>query len=268
MEQSESTVNLCAPARRGVRVCFLEPELREIAIEYNKVQGKDIIDIRQPLLPQLEQELGELCGPSNPKCWVGLPLLQGLRETIKKYVFKPLMHSDRFSWLSTSDINLIMNQYMDFDPTFKFIGTFPSDIIQLYGESRLRQQIEECRNYKKIAIVFNLDTSKKIGSHWVCVYINNNSLDSNSGRTCEYFDSLGQSPSYLINKYLLLWADSPLYDLEFVVTSHPFQKQGAECGVYVIYYILNRILGYSIGEILSDSINDTNMNYYRDLLYN
>jgi hypothetical protein len=254
--------SFCAPARRSVRMCFLEPELLEIANEYNKVTGSNIIDINKPLFPQLEQQFGDLCGPS---CWVASPLMKGLRQTIKKYVFKPLIHADRFKWLSTFDINLIMNQYMDFDPTFKFLGTFPSDIVQLYGAEKLKQDIEKCRNYKKIAIVFNLDTSKKIGSHWVCVYINNSTAAS-STPTCEYFDSLGQPPSFLINKYLLLWAESS-FNLDFIVTSVPFQKQGSECGVYVIYYILNRILGYSIDEILNDSINDSNINYYRDIIF-
>ena len=52
---------------------------------------------------------------------------------------------------------------------------------------------------KPAALVINLDSSKKPGSHWVCIYFNRKG-------GCDYFDSYGKSPNKKLEKYMLKYA--------------------------------------------------------------
>jgi hypothetical protein len=254
----------CSPSRQHLEYCFLESELESLATLYNTHTHTKKLNksLKDSLFNQLDNALLPFCGSNNPMCWSSLEFLKNspqLKYTLDNLVFKPILHKNRYAWLSTSDINTIMIQYTQFDPSFTFLGTFPSDFINLYSKEYLFKLLYNSRNYKKIAIVFNLDTSNQTGSHWVCVYIDN------VNNCLEYFDSLGNIPIPLIHQFILFFINH--FPMSIKINHTILQKNGPDCGIYVLYYILNRILDYSISDILVNSINDLNINHFRDILY-
>lgn len=63
-----------------------------------------------------------------------------------------------------------------------YMGCFPAD------------RIPKCQKFP-CAAVLNLDTANKRGSHWVAMY-------APSGGQVYYFDSYGDAPTDLLEKYL------------------------------------------------------------------
>ena len=100
-----------------------------------------------------------------------------------KKSFKPIKpkswNSNKFEWLSTTDIENVIKQYENEYPNFRFIGAVPIDFDSTYGVGQCIVN-ELCKiNLKKmllakifqIGIVFNLDKHDQDGSHWVSMFI-------------------------------------------------------------------------------------------------
>jgi hypothetical protein len=237
-------MNKCSPNRidKIDQGCFIEKELNVIANVfkfdpkkdvYKQLQDCDNCDLNDKFtLKQLKDVLG---------------------YSIHKHIFKPSIHKNRFEWLSTSDIDIIMDQYMNFDNSFKYLGTFPSDILSV------GYKLPKVKYYKKLALVLNLDPHNLSGSHWVSVYID--ILECK----VEYFDSLGDKPTRNIKKVLGYLCKE--LDCDLSINSQQFQIEDSECGIYSLYYIISRLLGIKSSNIIKNVIRDTKMNKYRDILY-
>ena len=237
-------MNACSPDRKNKNHtgCFIDKELDVIAKVFNLDSSKDVY---KQLLDCKSCDLQDK--------FVVEQLQSVLGYNIHKHVFKPPMHRDRFEWLSTTDIDRIMDQYMNFDYSFKYLGTYPSDILDL------DYTLPKVTHYKKLGMVLNLDPHNKPGSHWVAVYID--PLIS----TVEYFDSLGDLPTRNIKKVLEYLCKQ--LDCDLNIHSKKFQLKDSECGIYSVYYIVSRILGFTPNQIKENVIRDTQMNKYRDVLY-
>lgn len=247
----------CSPHRKtGEGTCFLDKELRVIAKNYNLSfllqNKKQPIDLSGNLYKQLSKELGS----SWHKHGIVKSSQKHFKYILDKAAFKPCLHDSRYAWLSTSDINVIMEQYMEFDPSFKYLGTYPSNILELVDVSDL---LKQSRNSKKVSMILNFDSHTESGSHWVAIYIDKIS------KQIEYFDSIGSYPTksmLKVLKFLFKTLNFKAYDI-----SRPFQREDGECGIYAIYYVLQRILGYTCKEITDLMVTDSGINKYRDILY-
>ena len=129
-------------------------------------------------------------------CWVDLDFINGLddkdlQEKLQWFTFKPKMTRTQNAWLSTQDINNVLQQYQDIDPSFKFLGALPSDFYKV-----TRVDYSKIFDHKRIAIVFNLDEHDQPGSHWVAFLIDNKS------KTLEYYDSAGKRPNRNIQSFI------------------------------------------------------------------
>lgn len=252
----------CSPHRKHNVSCFLDSELKIIAHCYNQLYS-NVIDLRQPIYPQLQKLLFHECG-NNTQCWIEHKdietlLTQHLNYTLKNAAFKPHFHHSRYQWLSTTDINILMEQYTNFDPSFIYLGTYPSNIYQLMPFTKL---LNTTKHYKKIGLILNLDTHKQQGSHWVAIYVDN------IQKTIEFFDSIGNPPKKHIIRILKIIQQHPFFTShKYKNISLPFQTQDGECGIYAVYYILQRILNTSSQQIQTLWIRDHEMNQYRNLLY-
>jgi len=100
-----------------------------------------------------------------------------------------------------------------------------------YAESVFRGVFARDKSPQKVgwpaALVWNLDTSKSPGSHWVALYINPH------GRGY-YFDSYGLPPLYkkfenLLNRNCLWW------NFNRATLQAPFSTV---CGQYCVYFLL------------------------------
>ena len=109
----------------------------------------------------------------------------------------------------------------------KFQGVFPFDLLP-------KRQLG--------AYVINLDDHDEPGSHWVAVY--------DDGKMVEYFDSYGQPPTCL--NFL-----GQTFQFS-TVTLQPLLSQA--CGYYCCYFLIHRIQGFSMPDILQ-LLNRTDSHY-------
>ena len=276
-------MNYCAPSANTLErsyTCFTVNELQTIAssinffIKKNKpicieknsdkcvlLTKKDIISISNDKLKlwnDIKNRLDKIC--PLEKCWVNTNLLnnikdKNIRHQLKYFTIKPKMRELGNYWLSTSDINYVMNQYSKLHDSFLFLGAQPSDFYRI-----VNVPFDKFKKYNKIGIVFNHDTHSGSGSHWVSLLIDNIS------QTIEYYDSTGDSPVFGIKKFIKkLHHLYPKY--KFIKNNNIHQQKDSECGVYSIYFLVQRLLGYSFESVVQNIIPDNQMNEYRNILF-
>ena len=182
----------CAPNVVNVEdhyTCFTFDELKQIALAFNihiqkhKICDKSnnvcvprkLIGIRNKTKKQLwtsiYKRLEKICPYES--CWIDLDFIKSvddeiLRDKIRYFTFKPKMSKHINAWLSTSDINNVLQQYQELDHSFKFLGALPSDFYKV-----IKVDYSQIKNYKKIGVVLNLDDHTQKGSHWVSFLIDN-----------------------------------------------------------------------------------------------
>ena len=130
-----------------------------------------------------------------------------------------------------------LEQYMLNDPC----------IASVYGGVVAKDQLPVDVTFPSIFVV-NLDTSDKVGTHWIVIYIQ-------SRRKCEYFDPLGDPPDQFLTSYMMS------HTQKVAVSSKQCQAVDSNsCGKFCLYYCYFRARGNSMKDIL-DSFKD-------NLLYN
>jgi hypothetical protein len=171
-----------------------------------------------------------------------------VRHDIKFFVFKP--HIDMTSPLTTFEIKQIMLKWTKLNINIYFdVGS-----CDLYK----RIDFELLRNYKYNAFVLNLDNSKLPGSHWIAIFTDT--------YTIEYFDSEGNG---VANKCLQIFIRKlqKLYPSKKVVyNKNKFQRSGVNCGVFSIFFIIQRLLGKSFTQVTNHIIDERKIVLYRKLL--
>lgn len=271
-------MSFCAP---NVKVkdnytCFTYEELKSLAEAFNNMVEQNIpicmkrkcakkqkikmTGDKRKLWGRINERLRYLC--KREYCWIEQKFLENvkdkfLKEKLMYYTFKPKMTKTRYTWLDTNDINNVMQQYHDIYKSFKFLGALPSDFY-----NKISFKIEDLKKYNQVGIIFNLDTHDMPGSHWVAFMVNN------SNKSIEYFDSTGEYP----NKYITQFIKQVLSDRKFKnynvkINTNVHQRENTECGVYSIYYIIHRLLGYTFEEITNHKIKDKYMNKFRDIIF-
>ena len=254
--------------------CFTQSELEEIAksfnnfIKVNDLCSKDtclpkipinISSNKRKLWKSIYNRLSAFC--KYEYCWIDLNFINiipdnDLQEKLKFFTFKPKTTKTNYSWLSNYDINHVMKQYEKYDRSFKFLGSFPSDFQELYDVD-----YNALLDYRMVSIVLNLDNHKQSGSHWVSLVIDNNE------NTIEYFDSVGDKPSGKIRNFVSKLRNEIFPGYYYKSNKVEHQKLNTECGVYSMYFILQRLLGYTFEEINKKRIKDKDMNKLRKYLF-
>jgi hypothetical protein len=255
--------------------CFEHSELEEIATAYNDyISTKSVClkkkqcALRQPiklvgskeeLWNAIYNRLSKIC--KYEYCWLDLDFVNNirdvnLREKIRYFTFKPKMTRSMRTWLSTNDINQVMQQYQELDKTFKFVGALPSDFY-----TQVKVEYGEVLKYKRVGIVFNLDTHDKAGSHWVAFLVDN------VQRTAEYFDSTGAPPNVHIKRFIKKLLDSYIEGYTLLVNKTVHQEKNSECGVYAMFYLIQRLFGKDFGSLSENVIKDDQMNVFRKVIF-
>jgi hypothetical protein len=262
-----NTLN-CAPNTKGSDdyTCFKRDELTEIAAAFNRLGNQKPIDIetknKRELWKSINKRLQNVC--NKEWCWaeqefVSLIPDKGLQQKIRHFTFKPRWTKGRFSWLDTTDINLVLQQYEDKynGESFKFLGALPCDFF-----TQVDMNYSDLTTYQRVGIVFNLDKHNQRGSHWVAFFIDN------TAKTLEYFDSLGDAPNGYIKRFIkTLRSQKKFSDYNILVNRMVHQRQNSECGVYSIYYIIQRLRGKDFRTLIQTAIPDSKMNRFRKHIF-
>ena len=102
--------------------------------------------------------------------------------------------------------------------------------------------------------IVNQDTSEKVGSHWIAMFL----LD---GHMSEYFDPLGKEPDLDFKRYMTLQSQS------YQFNEKRCQNYSSNlCGQYCLFYCYFRARGYSMTDIL-DMFNEKDLVYNDQMVY-
>ena len=190
------------------------------------------------------------------------PLLSYYRpELPKEWDAKPT------TWLDSYNIEDVMHQYEQAEPTFEFIGPTPIDFDSKDGFGKcileelckLDLQAAMQRGKTKLGIIFNLDPHDQPGSHWVCGFIDI------PAKSAYYFDSYGYSPEKEIKVLLKRCYDQGMEHVYFNDIRH--QRKGSECGMYCLYVIICLLRGRPFDQICNNVVRDDVMNSFRKILF-
>ena len=284
----------CAPSKKFKDgSCFTLKSLKLIAENYNKKSNDkiNITDNKEDLVKQLEDKLNNKC--NDQTCWLRLDFVKAIEdEEILNNTFRPEGPSNRYEWLSTTDINDVINQYQNKHKDFIFLGAVPADFEELpvLGIDNLNFNDLNKQGKTKLGMVINLDESDKGGSHWVSLF-----ADLNKGQVY-YFDSFAKKPykrtKKFINKIVKYIYKSKYkknieinklidkiknkehfsnkdpvinninnLDIKYNTIQHQFEN--SECGVYSINFIVRLVGGETFEEITNNITDDSKMNLCR-----
>jgi len=289
----------CAPGRTHSRTtCFNASELRAIATAYNRsltphrtgggsstVRSRTHTDTivfndrtsAKSLWTNIHTKMKGVSKCATEKCWstqfAGTKHLGGT-------AFRPSMPSawkaNQNEWLSTTDIEVVLKQYEYADQTFHFVGAVPVDfdspadsgemgkcVTQTLCNTNIKHWLK--KGFRKIGVVFNLDTHHESGSHWVSLF-----LDLAQNHVL-FYDSYGAAPPYEIHTFMEKIASQleGLNQSPCAIRSNENRHQfkNTECGVYSMYFIASMLDGMSYDTFIENGLTDTQMQRYRYSFY-
>ena len=265
----------CSPnSDKNNYTCFSLNSLKKIAKQWNK-NNKDKIRMSKSI-PKLWRNIKKKINNNNEWCWIQQNFIKELNDTKINSTFRPQIptewYSNKNEWLSTIDIEDVMNQYEEKHNDFQFVGPVPIDfdLKDSFGNCIIDELCKidlfnlKKQNILKIGIIFNLDKHDQDGSHWVALYsdLNKNNI--------YYFDSYGLSPPQEIDtlaQRLVSQGNKNNTKINYKINNNRFQFKGSECGVYSINFILRLLKGESFKEITENITKDDDMNLCRKVYF-
>jgi hypothetical protein len=212
-------MSFCSPKNdNGLFTCFSDKSLITIATTWNKMNNSNPINIDYPiplsetnklsLWKNIHNRVKNYIPCKKEHCWMDYPLIKNIKHDELHDTFipkKPVSwYTNKTTWLNTTDIANVLNQYANKHDDFTFIGPVPIDFDTKldFGicvvEELCNINISKLyhKGMRRLGIVFNLDPHNMPGSHWVCMY-----LDIKTGGIY-FIDSVGKKPVYHIQKLI------------------------------------------------------------------
>lgn len=263
----------CAPGRDNDGICFSLDQLINMVEAHNNLKPNNKIILKNDkkyLLNALKQKYVDICGDDD-YCLTKQDFINHISRNIKnditKNTFRTIGPKGNNDWLTTSHINNILKQYEKVDKSFKFLGAVPLDCqkVSVCNLYKLNFNDYQSKSKNKIAIVFNLDKFGEPGSHWVALY-----MDMIKGEI-DFCDSAGHEPLKdivdLIDQfkkwYYKQYGKDPIYKYN----KKRIQFDNSECGIYSVNYIIRRLKGESLNEIVKNPLNYSQINSCRNLYF-
>jgi len=249
--------------------CLSIEALKRIANSYNMKKNYSLIKFdtrttKKQLWKLIQTEMNSVCGSDGDEiCWINK---SGLGDGLVDEYFKPKKPKGKYRWLSNVDIEKIMKSYQKkYSPYFKFYGPIPSDFDKIVTELN-GKNLKLTPKIRKVGIITNLDPHHKSGSHWTAFFLD---LDDKS---IEYFDSIGKPPFPTMKEYinnLKVWLKINMgIDTVVKINTKEFQKRyDGDCGIWSIWYIIQRLNGKSFEEIVSINFAEEKLNKCRDVYF-
>lgn len=281
------TSEMCAPAKRfSENSCISLETLENMAEAYNiysqKNKLKDEIKLSKGnlamlkpkqyktyLLNEFSKRLNDVC--KDQICWTKQKFIKYMKEEIiedlENKTFKPSGPQGKFTWLNTTNIVQVMEQYEEYYKDYLFLGAVPVDFNDLpqLGIRNINYDELMTDGKTKIGIIFNLDEHYKSGSHWVAGF-----CDLKKGELY-YYDSYGQRPEKRIRDFFIKtfnFCRKKNSNSFAFYNKHRHQYKNSECGVYSISFILNLLKGKPFKEIVSNDYPDDDVNKCRKKYFN
>ena len=281
----------CAPGKKYENgSCFIMNEILVLCKAYNKHNVNDQIDTynksKKQLIMSLTNKLNNVC--NDQICWLKQDFVKNLNDNVKNKLMTSVFRPEgpgsygNFKWLNTTNINEVMTQYETIYKDYKWFGALPADFNDIYMYIKnidLSQLLND--NINQLGFVFNHDTSRQSGSHWVALYVNISKLN------IYYFDSYGYKPKKEVVK-LIHKLTAQLHKIKkkefkqfFFTNKKKFnpseidvryneirhQYKNSECGVYSMNFILRLLKGESFFDITNNITKDDDVNKCREVYF-
>lgn len=261
--------------------CYTNDSLYKLRDQWNKRHLNKMIKTNDPkeIHSLLSSYLNNVC--KTESCWLKQNKDFGKISEDIFDSFAPESPSEWKSnpneWLSSVDIDKVMNQYKKAYKCFEFIGPSPIDFDTKtsHGECvwnelcnfSLANQIKKGKN--KIGIIFNTDPHNKSGSHWISLFINIKK------KIICFFDSVGTKPSKEIMKLVNRIIDqghklNPKINFKFEHSDGvEHQNKNTECGIYSLFFIIHMLQDKTSENFYKNHIiNDDQIQNYRKIYFN
>ena len=269
----------CHPKKtRKNNSCYDDETLLYLKNEWNK---KNKIKIKSTDPNKIWVELkNKITTCTHELCW-----LEQLIDNIKKKEITdkdfapiaPISEWNKYNnWLSSTEFNKVMKQYMDKYSNFLYLGPSPIDFDKIVDGKCVWPtlcNIDIAKEYKKgkdkFGIILNLDTHDGEGSHWVAMFIDL------KNKYVFYFESTGSTMppevKTLIEKVKkqALTIGIELKEMDNMKVRHQYGK--SECGMYCLYFIITLLEETNKPEKFLNKkirIPDKEMEKYRDIYFN
>lgn len=269
----------CHPKKtRKNNSCYDDETLIYLKTEWNK---KNKIKIKATDPNKIWSELKNKITTCNHElCW-----LEQLIDNIKKKEITdkdfapiaPISEWNKYNnWLSSTEFNKVMKQYMDKHSNFLYLGPSPIDFDKIVDGKCVWPtlcNIDVAKEYKngknKFGIILNLDTHDGDGSHWVAMFIDL------KNKFIFYFESTGSTMpdevKTLIEKVKKQASGIgiKLNEMDNMKVRHQYGK--SECGMYCLYFIITLLEETNKPEKFLNKkirIPDKEMEKYRDIYFN
>ena len=261
--------------------CYTNDSLYKLRDQWNKNHSDKLIKTNDPkeIHSMLSSYLSNVC--KTESCWLKQTKDFGKISEDIIDSFAPVTPSEWKTnpneWLSSVDIDKVMNQYKKAYKCFEFIGPSPIDFDTKtsHGECvwnelcnfSLANQIKKGKN--KIGIIFNTDPHNKSGSHWISLFINIKK------KVICFFDSVGTKPSKEIIKLVNRIIDqghklNPKINFKFENSDGiEHQYKNTECGIYSLFFIIHMLQDKTSENFYKNHIiKDDQIQNYRKIYFN
>ena len=212
-------------------------------------------------------------------CWLDKTLTEtDTIKKIKKENFVPVAPVEEWkkynNWLSSTEFNRVMEQYVETYPNFLYLGPSPIDFDTIKDGAcvwptlcNLSIENEMKRGINKIGIVLNLDKSSGGGSHWVAIFIDL------KRKFIFYFESTGSAEPVEIHNFIKRISEqcSKLKLKMKLINNIKIKHQygTSECGMYALFFIISLLTGkHSIQYFLKGRIKDSEVEQFRNIYFN
>ena len=253
----------------NTKICYSKESLINILknikiIKYNENESKEM------LWKKIKKYFFKKCN-NNDACWLKQNEIKKIDNKTKYFTFKPEYKEswikNKYTWLNSHDIYLLMKQFENKYSNFIFLGPVPSDCPTSISCELSNIDFNNLKKKKinNIGIIYNLDKHDQPGSHWTAVYIDINKNNIN------YYDSYGEVPPKSIYNFMLNTSyklDKTNNKESFLIYNDKRHQYGnSECGIFSIYFILQRLTGKNMYQIFKENIKDKKMNDLRNNLF-
>ena len=268
----------CSPKQPYDFTCYSKESLNKLKTLWNArhPDAKILTNNSKNIWISLKNYMNDIC--SNEKCWLNQEFMKNYsNKTLKKYTFAPeapnSWKKNPNTWLTSIDIDQVMQQYEHKFPNFVFLGPSPIDFDKrkLFGQCVWNELCNfDLKNYKKnkknkIGIVFNTDPHYLAGSHWICMFIDI------KNKFIYYFDSNADKIPKEVNKFakrVIKQGNTLGINFKFIKNKIEHQKTNTECGIFVLYVILQLLQEKMTPESFNTRISDKNMELLRKIYFN
>ena len=261
--------------------CYTNVSLYKLRDQWNKRHSDKLVKTNDPkeIHAKLTFYLSNVC--KTESCWLKQNKDFGKISQDIQDSFAPLSpnvwKSNPNEWLSSVDIDKVMDQYKKAYKCFEFIGPSPIDFDKKlsYGECvwnelcnfSLANQIKNGKN--KIGIIFNTDPHNKSGSHWISLFINVKK------KIICFFDSVGTKPTTEIMNLVNRIIDqghklNPKVNFKFQHSDGvEHQYENTECGIYSLFFIIHMLQEKTSEDFYKNHIiKDDQIQNYRKIYFN